>query len=285
MARKKSDNRSADLIEAIASLLLLYLIYMGYLWVANRAEYWRQLGYVSVGSVLIAVVVIGLMRIRNARRKKKEDALLSDLHKNGFDDKIVNFIDSFGRQKMSKDRWNYGGYSFDWQQLKIFRDFLNENGMRFSTEKWNDFLFVLRHFIYGEKERFVRDSVSAATPQGLDKLSGTDFENLLVRLFKAMGYSVEPIGGHGDQGGDLVVNMGNRRVLIQAKRWIGSVGNNAVQEAVAARQYYRCDEARVVASSNFTAEAVTLAAVNHIELIGRDQVRTLLLRYLKEGWS
>jgi hypothetical protein len=207
MARRRSDNKSADLIEAGASLLLLYLIYMGYLWVANRAEYWRQLGYVSVGSVLIVVVVIGLMRIRNARRKKKEDALLSDLDEKGLNDKIVNFIDSFGRQKTRKDRWNYGGYSFDWQQLKIFRDFLNENGMRFSTEEWDDFLFVLRHFIYGEKERFVRDSMSIATSQDLDRLSGTDFENLLVRLFRAMGYSAEPIGGHGDQGGDLIVNM------------------------------------------------------------------------------
>lgn len=117
-------------------------------------------------------------------------------------------------------------------------------------------------------------------------LSGSGFENLLYRLFQAMGYTVQKIGRTGDQGGDLIANMdGKVRLLIQAKCYNGSpVGNAAVQEAVAAQKYYDCNGAMVVTSSDFTKEALELAKANAVGLVGKERLSELVVQYLKESW-
>jgi len=94
------------------------------------------------------------------------------------------------------------------------------------------------------------------------------------------------VEGLGDQGGDLIITKNQERVLIQAKCYINSnVGNKAVQEAVAARSYYDCNKTAVVATSNFTREAIELAKANNVELIPREVVQKMLLDYLHESWN
>jgi hypothetical protein len=63
-----------------------------------------------------------------------------------------------------------------------------------------------------------------------------------------------------DQGGDILgVSPGGARVVIQAKRWRGSVGNDAVQELLGAMLYYDRSEGMVVTNSTFTDAARELA--------------------------
>jgi HJR/Mrr/RecB family endonuclease len=116
-------------------------------------------------------------------------------------------------------------------------------------------------------------------------LSGGDFENLLVRLYESMGYIVQHPGGRGDQGGDLVLNKNGQRILVQAKRYSGDIGNAAVQQAVAAKKYYDCNRVMLIGSSNFTRQALDLASANEVELIGKREIQELLLSHLKEGWD
>ncbi|KUK49930.1 MAG: Restriction endonuclease [Parcubacteria bacterium 33_209] len=105
-----------------------------------------------------------------------------------------------------------------------------------------------------------------------NSLSGKEFELLLVRLFESMGYIVEHCGKIGDQGGDLIINKGQERILIQAKRYSGSIGNKAVQEAVAAKNYYDCNRSVLIGSSDFTSEAIELAKFNNVRLIGKKRI-------------
>jgi len=117
-------------------------------------------------------------------------------------------------------------------------------------------------------------------------LNGTDFERLIYRLFEAIGYKVEHIGHPKDQGGDLIINKGSERIVVQAKRYIASnVGNKAVQEVVAARNYYNCNGAIVITSSYFTREAMSLAKANNTRLINKKELQQLLSSYLKEYWA
>jgi HJR/Mrr/RecB family endonuclease len=134
------------------------------------------------------------------------------------------------------------------------------------------------------EEALVRESISL-TPKQFNDFSGSDFENLLYRMFVAMGYAVQKIGKVGDQGGDLVANVSGQRILIQAKRYTGAVGNGAVQEAVAAQRFYDCNRAMVVTNSSFTREAIELAKVDDVELVGGGKLSEMLLQYLKESWS
>lgn len=101
-----------------------------------------------------------------------------------------------------------------------------------------------------------------------------------------MGCAVELVGRAGDQGGDLLANKDGLRLLIQAKCCHRqSVGNGAVQEAVAARTYYKCNKAAVISNSYFTPEAITLATANGVELTPGEKLQQMLLGTFKERWS
>ena len=115
-------------------------------------------------------------------------------------------------------------------------------------------------------------------------MGGTEFENLLVKLFQSMKYIVEHPGSVGDQGGDLILNKDGERILIQAKCYTNNIGNKAVQEAVAAQKYYVCNKVMVVGTSDFTQQAIDLAKMNDVELVGKKQLQEMILLYLNESW-
>jgi len=103
-----------------------------------------------------------------------------------------------------------------------------------------------------------------ATFEVIDKMSGVEFEKFLVVLFERQGYRVRTTRTFGDFGGDLVLNKDGVTTIVQAKRWTGSVGIKAVQEAVAAKAVYSATEAMVVTNSHLTNAAEELARVNHV---------------------
>lgn len=107
---------------------------------------------------------------------------------------------------------------------------------------------------------------SIAIPSNLDTFSGSDFESFLEKLFRKLGYSVMKTPLTGDQGADLVVEKSSEKIIVQAKRYSGTVSNKAIQEAVAAISYYKCSRAIVVTTSTFTKSALKLAASNKVEL-------------------
>src|SRR5262249_39217732 len=92
--------------------------------------------------------------------------------------------------------------------------------------------------------------------QKFTDLSGAEFETYLARLIKVNGF-IEGCGtaATGDQGADLIAKRNGRTIVIQAKRYRGSVGNRAVQEVVGAIRFYGADEGWVVTSGTFTASA------------------------------
>ena len=106
------------------------------------------------------------------------------------------------------------------------------------------------------------------TEQDFTKMSGIEFENYLSILLKENGFTdVFGTPKTGDQGADLIAKKNNRTIIIQAKRYGGSVGNKAVQEVVGAIKYYHGDEGWVITNSTFTKSARELANINNVKLI------------------
>ena len=104
----------------------------------------------------------------------------------------------------------------------------------------------------------------------IDRFGGKTFEQYLEVLFKRLGYKVERTKFTGDYGGDLVLRKDGIRTVVQAKRYSKSVGVRAVQEVVAARGYYDCDEMLVVSNSTYTKQARELAEKNNVTLWDRE---------------
>ncbi len=106
----------------------------------------------------------------------------------------------------------------------------------------------------------------------IDRFGGKTFEEYLEVLFRRLGYKVERTKFVGDYGGDLVLRKNGARTVVQAKRYAKSVGVRAVQEVVAAKGYYDCDQSMVVSNSSYTKQARELAGKNGVELWDRDML-------------
>ncbi len=112
------------------------------------------------------------------------------------------------------------------------------------------------------------------TDINLNDLSGVEFEIYLSRIFKDTGYDVSGTPTTGDQGADLIAKKNGKTLVIQAKRYQGSVGNKAVQEVVSAVNFYNGSEGWVITNSIFTPSAKALAQKNSIKLIdGHDLIK------------
>jgi HJR/Mrr/RecB family endonuclease len=119
----------------------------------------------------------------------------------------------------------------------------------------------------------------AAQAAELDSLSGVEFEEFLAGLFRAQGYAAELTPTSGDYGADLILSRDGRRIAVQAKRYVGSVGVAAVQEALSGMVYYQCHTAWVIATGAFTQNALELAEKSGVKMIGRSEIGNLMAQH------
>jgi HJR/Mrr/RecB family endonuclease len=117
------------------------------------------------------------------------------------------------------------------------------------------------------------------TIHDIDGMSGEDFERFLKRLFEQVGYRVIQTQRSKDQGADLILSVDESKIVVQAKRYSGNVGNSAIQEVTAAKGLYSANRGIVVCNRSFTREAMVLAAANSIDLIDREKLIEMLSLY------
>ena len=159
---------------------------------------------------------------------------------------------------------------------------------RAGNEDIKDFLKKEYTWKLGEEYRWLRGKLNIvfreyhqaqkAKPSNgaeLKNLSGVEFEVWISKVLKENGFAdVRGTPATGDQGADLIAKKDGRTIIIQAKRYQGTVGNKAVQEVISAVGFYGGDEGWVVTNSTFTPSAKALAHKTHIKLIdGRDLER------------
>ncbi len=111
----------------------------------------------------------------------------------------------------------------------------------------------------------------------------TAFEEACAAQLRALGWDATTTGGSGDQGIDVEARKSGVRVVIQCKLYSQAVGNGAVQQAVAGKQFAKAHIAAVVSNAGFTRKAHEFAAatgallLHHTEL-GRIDDAALRLR-------
>jgi hypothetical protein len=109
--------------------------------------------------------------------------------------------------------------------------------------------------------------------ESVRSMDGARFEVFIADLFRAMGHRVEPCGGPGDQGVDIVLNPGSGRIAVQCKNHAVPVGNRPVQEVYAGARHHRCVQAWVVAPAGYTSGARALANSTGVSLHDADAIR------------
>ncbi len=111
----------------------------------------------------------------------------------------------------------------------------------------------------------------------IDKLSGKEFEDLLIKQFQNLGYKTTETPTTGDFGADIIVETESEtRFIIQCKRFKNKVNLKAVQEVVGALAHFNGDIGIVITSNNFLNSAIKLAESNDIELWEKSRLMKFL---------
>lgn len=275
MAKKKE--LIDDFLDVLASVIVFYAIYLLLMWFVNKEEFWKLL---LIGLIAL-IVVFSLLFYRKKIIRTRKDKLIEDVINLGLNNDINNFINRSGKEK-GKGAWQYMDYGFNIDRMRIFVKALAEKGLK--IKEVDNLKDILKRFI-DDKEEILLMGELDSKQCNFSSLSGNDFELLLIRLYEAMGYLVQHLGGNGDQGADLIITKDGQRILIQAKCYkTWGVGNAAVQQATAAKVHYDCNKAMVVGIPYFTKEAQQLAKTNGVGLVDKKELQSLLLIHLKESW-
>lgn len=139
-----------------------------------------------------------------------------------------------------------------------------------------------QHRVLSRKQReqdVWQQRFGSAKAAELDQLDGVEFEEFLAGLFRAQGYAAELTPTSGDYGADLILSKDGQRIAVQAKRYTGSVGVGAVQEALSGMAYYNCQAAWVITTGAFTANALELAEKSGVKMIGRSEIGNLMAQH------
>ncbi|MGI6340912.1 MAG: restriction endonuclease [Minisyncoccales bacterium] len=265
-----------EIADLFLRILAIYVMILLLMWFTNKEMFWNWFFW---GTVFIVIIASFFLLFKKQKNKRRE-ILIKEIERLSLQDNINNFINRSGMEK-GKDAWKYIDYGFNRDKMNIFLKTLKEDGLKIKNV--DDLEYILTDFINKKEEYLLKGGLNNEQKE-FNSLSGTDFELLLVRLFESMGYVVEHCGKVGDQGGDLVLNKGPERILIQAKRYTNNIGNGAVQEAVAAKKYYDCSKSVLIGSANFTSGAIELAKANDVRLLGKKELQELIQKNLKESW-
>jgi hypothetical protein len=228
--RPKLKGSDADLVKAILVIGFWICVFGNAISVGFKIALWWGLVWVTAlyGCFLLFVFSLALP----ARFKRKRQALEAE------------------RKKREHEAWlrtPQGIASQEEEREKLQRQQEEEERRRKEAEesaaraKWRQ---------YHESK----------TMADVSRMSGKEFKEFLARLFSRMGYTEVSLTPPNDQGGDLLcLSPSGSRIVIQAKRWTGSVGNSAVQELLGAMRHYGRAEGMVVTNSTFTDAARELA--------------------------
>lgn len=98
-------------------------------------------------------------------------------------------------------------------------------------------------------------------------MDGLEFQEYVADMLKRQGYPDVMLAERYDYGVDIIATKDGVRWGVQAKRYSGLVGADAVRQVVAGLCMYDCERAMVVTNSTFSRVACKLAASNNCMLV------------------
>lgn len=123
--------------------------------------------------------------------------------------------------------------------------------------------------------------------EGIDTLSGVEFERVCKRLLESMGFTVETTKASGDGGIDLIgyntQPLLSGKYIIQCKRYAGSVGEPIIRDLYGVVTSERANKGILITTGHFTKSAIGFAENKPIELIDGAQLKKLIVQYLGAG--
>lgn len=118
------------------------------------------------------------------------------------------------------------------------------------------------------------------TIEDIDQMDGLEFEKFLADLYTALGYNTE-LTSHTDYGIDVIISKDNIKAGIQAKCYGEgrTVGVEAVNQVCGGSGVHEIQKKIIITNRYYTRQALFSAQFHHIEMINRDGLIRLLMKY------
>ena len=116
---------------------------------------------------------------------------------------------------------------------------------------------------HAQRQRFRR----LRTLKQLQALDPIEFELFCGYLYRRSGYRVSTTAAAGDEGVDLFLRRGVQRVVVQCKRYQGTVGQPTVRDLYGTMQHNGANAAVLVTTGRFSRAAEQWAADKAIQLV------------------
>ena len=143
----------------------------------------------------------------------------------------------------------------------------------------------VQQFYEGHNTRVQNENRQAY--EGIDTLSGVEFERVCKRLLESMGFTVETTKASGDGGIDLIgyntQPLLSGKYIIQCKRYAGSVGEPIIRDLYGVVTSERANKGILITTGHFTKSAISFAENKPIELMDGAQLKKLIVQYLGAG--
>ena len=120
----------------------------------------------------------------------------------------------------------------------------------------------------------------------LEQMDPIAFEYFIRDLFRANGYKAKTTKRTKDFGADVIAKKGNEVLAIQVKHRDskeGSVGNDAVQQVVAAMAIYKANRSMVITNGTFTEHALAQALPNHTLMVDGKELYKMVYQWSCDG--
>jgi restriction system protein len=99
-----------------------------------------------------------------------------------------------------------------------------------------------------------------------------EYEAFCAQLLELAGWKTTLTKATGDQGADIIAEKRGKKLVVQCKFYSQPVGNKAVQEVSAAKQFVCADLAAVASNMGFTKSAKELASANGVLLLHHNEL-------------
>lgn len=135
--------------------------------------------------------------------------------------------------------------------------------------------FIILVFTFIKKLKKKKENIIPPLDETFE-YNGKEFEEYVAKVLSKNGYKILSLKKSCDQGIDIIARRFFLKVGIQVKCYNHTVGNRAVQEAVAGKKFYKLYKVMVITNSIFTKAAYDLAKKNKVKLIDRKELAKMV---------
>lgn len=118
-------------------------------------------------------------------------------------------------------------------------------------------------------------------------MSGYEFEDYIVKLFRKAGFKVEPTNYSNDGGIDLVaycnIPFFKGKYIVQCKHWVGNVGVREVRELYGVAVAETACKGILITTGDFTEQAIVFSKNKNIELIDGKELQNIIEKYVENA--